>query len=134
MGVVAQGGGGPDMKRGQVALLGLCLALASACRGFPSGVPETNARSIVNTGHTGAVLGLEFDDRRNLLFSAGSDGTVRVWNAAAATLLRKLMVTQLGTQLLAVNPAAPQVAVVVTDGTGSFFLSVWDWERERQLL
>lgn len=121
------------MKRGQVALLGLCLALASACRGFPSGVSERNARSVVNTGHTGAVLGLEFDDRRTLLFSAGSDGTVRVWDAAAGIILKKLMVTQLGTQLLAVNPAAPQVAVVVTDGTGSFFLSVWDWEKERQL-
>ena len=121
------------MKGGQAALLGLCLALVSACRGFPSGVSETNTRSIVNTGHTGAVLGLEFDDRRKLLFSAGSDGTVRVWNAAASLLLRKLMVTHLGTQLLAVNPAAPQVAVVVTDGTGSFFLSVWDWEKERQL-
>jgi len=121
------------MKLRFVLLLGLCGALGVACRGFASGAAEADVRSIVNTGHTGAVRGLEYDERRGLLFSSGDDGTVRIWDAAAGSLERKLQVTQLGAELLAVNPAVPQVAVVVTDGTGSYYLSVWDWEEERQL-
>ena len=95
--------------------------------------PEPGARSLVNTGHTGAVLGLAFDARRDLLLSSGDDGTVRLWDTTLGIQVRKLQVTQLGARLLAVNPAAPQLAVIVTDGTGSYFLSVWDWEKERQL-
>ncbi len=121
------------MKLRFVMLLGLCGALGVACRGFAAGAGETDLRSIVNTGHTGAVRGLEYDERRDLLFSAGDDGTVRIWDAAAGSLARKLQVTQLGAELLAVNPVVPQVAVVVTDGTGSYYLSVWNWEEERQL-
>ncbi len=121
------------MKCRFVLLLGLCGALGVACRGFASGAPEDGVRSIVNTGHTGVVRGLEYDESRGLLFTSGDDGTVRIWNAAAGSLERKLQVTQLGVELLAVNPAASQVAVVVTDGTGSYYLSVWDWEEERQL-
>jgi hypothetical protein len=121
------------MKLRFVLLLGLCGALGTACRGFAAGAAEGDVRSIVNTGHTGAVRGLEYDDRRGLFFSAGNDGTVRIWDAAAGSLERKLQVTQLGAELLAVNPVVSQVAVVVTDGTGSFYLSVWDWEEERQL-
>jgi WD40 repeat protein len=121
------------VKQAVGLLLGACLLLASACRAFPSGNTETGARNLVNTGHTGAVLGLAFDDRRNLLVSSGDDGTVRLWDTTLGILVRTLQVTQLEARLLAVNPAEPQLAVVVTDGTGSFFLSVWDWEKERQI-
>ena len=121
------------MRLRLVLLLGLCGALAAACRGFAAGAAEADVRSIVDTGHTGAVRGLEYDEKRGLLFSAGDDGTVRIWDAAAGSPERKLQVTQLGAELIAVNSAEPQVAVVVTDGTGSYYLSVWDWEKERQL-
>jgi WD40 repeat protein len=121
------------MRRSLGFLLGACLLLASACRGFPSGTAEPSSRCVVNSGHTGAVLGLAFDGKRGLLFSSGDDGTVRLWDPSRGIPVRKLQVTQLGARQIAVNPAEPQFAVVVGDGTGSFFLSVWDWERERQL-
>jgi WD40 repeat protein len=91
------------------------------------------ARAVVNTGHTGAVLGLAYDDRRGLLFSAGDDGTVRVWDPAAGILQHVLRVSQLAAGPLAVNPSAPQVAVVLGRGTRSPLLSVWDWQAEREL-
>jgi WD40 repeat protein len=99
---------------------------------FGSGGSE-GTRAIVDSGHTGAVRWLEFDEKRGLLFSAGDDGTVRVWDPVAGNLMRVLQVTRLATGRIAVNPAAPQVAVVVSDGTGTYFLAVWDWEKERQL-
>jgi WD40 repeat protein len=99
---------------------------------FGSGGSE-GTRAIVDSGHAGAVRWLEFDEKRGLLFSAGDDGTVRVWDPVAGNLMRVLQVTRLATGRIAVNPAAPQVAVVVSDGTGTYFLAVWDWEKERQL-
>ena len=121
------------MKARFVLLLGLSGALGVACRLFAAGAAEADVRSIVNTGHTGAVRGMEYDEKRGLLFSAGDDGTVRLWNTATGSLLRKLQVTQLGAELVAVNPVMPEVAVVATDGTGFYSLSVWDWEKEQQL-
>ena len=99
---------------------------------FASGGSE-GIRAIVDSGHAGATRWLEFDEKRGFLFTSGDDGTVRIWDPAAGTLLRVLQVTQLATGRIAVNPAAPQLAVVVTDGAGANFLAVWDWEKEREL-
>jgi WD40 repeat protein len=113
--------------------LGLCIGLAFTCRLFASGNPELQARSVVETGHIGAVRCLEFDDKRNLLFSGGDDGTVRIWDAATQSIVHTLQVTQLLVQKIAIDPSAPRVAMIVGDGAGTFLLSVWDWERERQV-
>jgi hypothetical protein len=121
------------VRRTAVALACCALGLAFAGSAAASGTTETPTRAVVNTGHTSGVRGLEFDEKRNLLFSAGDDGTVRIWDAANGSIVRKLQVTQLAAERVAVNPVAPQVAVVVTDGTGLFFLSVWDWEADRQV-
>ena len=93
------------------------------------GVAEV--RSLVNTGHVGAVLDLQYDEQRDLAFSAGEDGTVRIWDVRGGSLFRALHVTPHSVQMIAVNPVAPQVAVVAADGLRSFSLSVWDWEQER---
>jgi WD40 repeat protein len=113
-------------------LLAVGLSAVAALRGWCGGGAEAEVRSVVNSGHVGAVHDLEYDDRRNILLSAGDDGTVRIWDPDGS-LARKLQVTQLTAESFAVNPAAPMVAVVVTDGTGSHFLTVWDWEKERQV-
>jgi hypothetical protein len=113
-----------------LALLGgLCLTAGL----FASGRPESSARSVLDTGHVGAVRSLTFDARSGCLLSGGEDGTVRIWDAAAHSIVLTLKVTQLAITRIAANPVSPQVAVVVTDGTGSFHLSVWDWVAEREL-
>ena len=120
------------MRKSVLTLLALCLSAVAALRGFGSGATEVDVRSVVNSGHVGSVRDLQYDDRRNLLFSAGDDGTVRIWEPDGS-LVSKLQVTQLTAASIAVSPTTSEVAVVVTDGTGSYFLSVWDWEKERQL-
>lgn len=124
-----------------VALLGFALAaraLSAQAADVPAAATEntlaSNVQSVINSGHIGAVLDLKYDERRNLLFSAGDDGTVRIWNAEEGIVYRNLRVTRLSAQMIAVDPVSPRVAVVVSDGLRSFSLAVWDWEREKQVL
>ena len=93
-----------------------------------------DVHSVVNSGHVGAVHDLQYDVARNLLFSAGDDGTVRVWDARNGALYRSLRVTRQAAQMIAVDPSASRLAVVASDGILSFSLSVWDWEQEKQVL
>jgi hypothetical protein len=119
--------------RARLLPLCLCLGLVIVGRLFASGNPELQARSVVETGHIGAVRCLELDEKRNLLFSGGDDGTVRVWDAVTQSLVHTLRVTQLVVQKIAIDPVQPRVAVIAGDGTGSYLLSVWDWEQERSV-
>jgi hypothetical protein len=121
----------PDMKRRLAVLAALCIFCAAG-GAYASGTPEA-ARCIVSAGHEGAVRDMEFDDRTDRLFSSGEDGTVRIWDAVSGSLLHTLRPTQLFTDRIAVNPMKAQLAVILTDGTGAFFLSVWDWEYEKEL-
>ncbi len=133
------------LPTGRAALLlalmlaaGAAVAAAAQSAVSPAGAIENtlalDVHSVVNTGHLGNVLDLLFDARRNLLVSAGDDGTVRVWNAPAGVLYRTLRVTRMAAQMIAVDPVNPRVAVVVSDGLRSFSLAVWDWEQEKQVL
>lgn len=92
----------------------------------------TDVKTLVSTGHRGEVLALEYDEERKLLFSAGEDGTVRVWQPSRRALLHRLQVSHFPLVMLTVDPSSPQVAVLETDGARSFAISVWDWESEKQ--
>ena len=94
---------------------------------LPAGV-----KTLVDTGHRGEVLALEYDEERRLLFSAGEDGTVRVWDPARGALVHRLQVTHLPVAMIAIDPSGPRVAVLETDGARSFAISVWDWEQEKR--
>jgi WD40 repeat protein len=107
---------------------------AGALAGATENTLASNVHSIVNTGHRGTVFDLQYDQRRNLLFSAAEDGTVRIWDTHEGILYRSLRVTRLSARMIAIDPVAPRVAVVVSDGLSSVSLSVWDWEQEKQLL
>ncbi len=108
----------------------ICMVLGAAANA--AGAAEA-AQSVIASGHAGPILGLEYDEKRGLLFSSGRDGTVRLWDASSGAIVETVQVTRLRAEKIAVNPAQPQFAVVVTDNAGSYALSVWDWEQERQL-
>jgi len=124
-----------DMKRPRHLSLSACLLLLLVAigQGWPAGIADHETRTIVISGHRGPVLAMDRDETTGLLFTAGADGTVRIWDTASRSLVKSLTVTSLRASMLAVRPEAPQLAVLSTDSLGSFSLEVWDWEKGEQL-
>jgi hypothetical protein len=114
----------------------LALALAAAPDAVALGGPEVpggGARTLLQTGHRGAVLALEQDEGRGLVFSGGEDGTLRVWSLVTRALVARIGTGRLPLAAIAVNPAATQVAVLESDGVRSFAVSAWDWRTGQRL-
>jgi hypothetical protein len=86
----------------------------------------------VNTSHVGAINDLVYDKARGLLFSAGEDGTVRIWEPSGR-LRACLRVSSRPVQRLALHPRLPQFAALVGGALNTDTLAAWDWERGREL-
>jgi hypothetical protein len=124
------------VSRPSATVLGLLLAVLVAPWAAALGGPEApggTAETLLQTGHRGSVLAIEHDESRGLVFSAGEDGTLRVWDLAARALVARIGVGRLPLAAIAVNPAATQVAVLESDGVRSFAVSAWDWRAARRL-
>jgi WD40 repeat protein len=83
--------------------------------------------------HFGKVNDLFYDDERGLLFSAGEDGTVRIWNTLEKRLVTVVRISYKPIRQIAVHPSEPQVAVLVGDALQANRLEVWNWERQKRL-
>jgi WD40 repeat protein len=115
-------------------LMVAALALVPPRAGWGAGVADHAAtQAVVISGHRGAVLAIDHDDSRGLLFTAGADGTVRIWDASTRSLVKSLTVTSLQAGMLAVSPADTKFAVLSMDGLQSFSLEVWDWQKGERL-
>jgi WD40 repeat protein len=111
-----------------VGILFLCIVLA-----LPA-----EQRVHINTGHTHRINDFSLQETRNLLFSAGDDGTLRVWDVnridnGRGRLLYKLQISHLPIVKFAVHPRLSQVALVETDRINTFHLSVWDYRTGKKI-
>jgi hypothetical protein len=94
---------------------------------------ESRAHAVVNTGHIGEVTSIEYDNSRDMLFSCGEDGTIRIWNASNGQLLNSLQASHLPITRFAIHPEDPKIAVIESDGISTFHLSVWNWRNAEKL-
>jgi hypothetical protein len=114
------------------ALLAACCVSCASAQGAAEG-PAGEVRTFLQTGHHGDVLALEYDENRGLVFSAGGDGALRVWDLGSRTLVARIGIGRLPLAAIAVNPERTQVAVLESDGVRSFAVSAWDWTTTRRL-
>lgn len=104
----------------RVAVFFLFLTLLIQCEG--------DEVRVLQNGHNGPILALAKDDRRNLIFTGGKDGTIRVWAGNPLIQLRKIQVSHLPILSLTVDSKKGRIGVVESNGLSQHFLSVWDWE------
>jgi hypothetical protein len=87
---------------------------------------------LVDSSHTGSVNDLVYDSSRGLLFSAGQDGTVRIWEPEGR-LRACLRVSHRPVQRLALHTSLPQFSALVGEASKIDILAAWDWERGEEL-
>ncbi|MBN2534064.1 MAG: hypothetical protein JXB88_14335 [Spirochaetales bacterium] len=83
---------------------------------------------IIQSGHIGSVNTLVLHPAKPLLFSAGEDGTVKVWNTKTLELIRSIRIFHRPVKEIAVHPLKPYFCVLEIKEPLSFALSVWNWE------
>lgn len=87
---------------------------------------------IVNTSHNGGVEHIRYVGEQQVMISAATDGSVRIWDPDSRELLRSLQVSHLPIRALAAHPTRPEVAVLVRT-TAGYRLSVWDYQSRDEL-
>jgi len=87
----------------------------------------------IDISHFGRINDLVYDGERHLLFSAGEDGTVRIWNTEKKELIGAVRISYRPVQRLAVHPSQPHIAVLVGEALQAGTLEVWDWQRRQRL-
>jgi len=126
----------PMMQSHAIRFFGLCLWLGLLPAGWAAaaGIADHgSARALVISGHRGPVLSMDRDEARNLLFTAGADGTVRIWDPDTRSLVRSITVTSLRASMLAVSPTETRFAVLSTDTFHTFVIEEWDWQKAQRL-
>ena len=93
----------------------------------------TENRVLISTGHTKSINDFALLESNNTLFSAGDDGTLRVWDPDSNQLLHKLQISHLAIVKIAVHPNKPEVALVETDRINTYHLSVWNYSTGKEL-
>ncbi len=107
----------------KIVLLSPAFILLVLLTGFASGIHLQ-----VDTDHNGRINVLKYSKSGNLLFSAGKDGTVRVWDIKVKKLINLIRISYLPLKMIALNPVKKQVAVLETDDISIFRISLWNWE------
>ena len=105
-------------------------ALLTAAAAMPAGAAPG---PLINSGHRGAITDLEYDARRRLLFSAGDDGSVRVWEHGSQTIVQHLFLGVHRVARIALQPEGTLLAAVLRSAAGDHLLEVWDWRSGRRL-
>lgn len=111
-------------------LLRACSLALLACVGATA---AAGPLPLVNTSHRGTINDLAYDAPRRMLFSAGEDGTVRVWSHDRRAIVRHLRLGAVRVMRIALHPDRPLLAAVARSTAGHDLLEVWDWRSERRL-
>jgi len=88
---------------------------------------------LMSIGHKGRINEIAFDAGGSYLFSAGEDGTVRIWERRTTKLVQTFRVSYLPLLKIAVNPAQREFAVLEEGTLNDYTISVWNWENGKKL-
>ncbi len=115
------------------AFTGCATSAAFASNDAPAAPRMDRPHVLLNSGHTASVTQMVRDERTGYLFTASNDGTVRIWDDRSGDLQQVIRISHLPVVSIAVNPAGPELAAIVSDGGVFIQLSVWDWNTGTRL-
>jgi hypothetical protein len=84
---------------------------------------------VLQSGHEGAPVAVEWHDRTDTIVSVGEDGRLIITRPRDNKVLHRFRITSDRVHDLKVDPSDNRAAVV-TSNNGVFTVSVWDWSDE----
>ncbi len=91
------------------------------------------ARVIVNSSHLGAVTAIASQPVTGRVFTAGGDGTVRVWQGEDRRLQRILPASPFEVRALTAANNLSLLATVSPEGRDGYRLGIWNWRTGREI-
>ncbi len=116
------------MSRSIRVLAALCVLLVPL-----ASLQAREARVLVNSSHHGPITGLASQAVTGRAFSAGADGTVRVWDGEERRLQRVLAASPFEVQQIVAAPNLSLVATVSPEGRDGTRLGIWNWRTGREI-
>jgi hypothetical protein len=84
-------------------------------------------------GHSGAVSSMAFDSVRNCVLTAGMDGFLGIWDMRTLSATDRFQASPYPIRSMILRPGKSQVALVESDGVGTYRISAWDYALKRNL-
>lgn len=87
---------------------------------------------VINNGHFSPIINIQYDDNRDLVFSAEEKGAISIWNRSDETLRNHFQVTSNIIDQILISPSEANIAVLSHDSE-KYYLAVWNWNTEEQV-
>ncbi|SIQ07330.1 WD40 repeat [Alkalispirochaeta americana] len=85
-------------------------------------------RALVRSGHTDEITAMATLPGENLLFTAGEDGKLMVWDTRTEALLQSIRADRFPVRAIAPFPNGNEVALYSSDGNRLHRISLWNWK------
>lgn len=89
-------------------------------------------RLVLQSGHVGEALDLEWHERSSTVVSAGEDGRLIVTRPRDNRVLHRFRISDDRVHSLSLDPSDNRAAVL-TSKDGTYTISVWDWDDEKKI-
>lgn len=96
-------------------------------------LPGFHSSVVVQTPHSDTILDIDGHPSMPLLFSAGADGCVLVYDTERNLVIRRLQVSPYSLERIAVHPDGEEIAVLVHTGDDAYLLEGYEWRSGKRL-
>lgn len=91
------------------------------------------SKKVINSGHQSPVKFIEYLENSDTYFSLSEDGTLVIKKSNEDKIFKRFFLTSNTVTSIALSSKNNQFAIVETDTTSNYTISVWDYLRERKL-
>ena len=88
---------------------------------------------VINNGHFSPIINIQYDEKRELIFSAEEKGAISIWNKSDETLRNHFQLTSNTIDKILISPSDDNITVLSHD-SDKYYLSVWNWKREEKII
>lgn len=111
------------MKRLVRSMMLACLLVAS----YTTDLAAISPLATIRSGHSGSIASMTLHRESSLLYTAGEDGKLMVWDVRSGRLLQSIRADRLPIRAIAAFPGGERVALYAGDGRREHRISVWNW-------